>query len=137
MKKRLPFEKPMISYEPVVNHILGIIASDYNNLQYALYNNFIEITYTNSVDYYGLRDWDRLDIFYSYRYPKEIKNAMDDEELKKLLIKWIDDDNYILVSFETYYINHYPTYKYNYFFYQTKTWDLDMAFPSYNNHNFQ
>ena len=53
-KRILPFGRPILSYEPAVSHLTGIMAIDFERFQYAFYNNFIDIALENAVDFYEL-----------------------------------------------------------------------------------
>lgn len=106
----LPFEKPLISYEPTVSHLTGMIASNLKKYECVFYNNFIDIVMENAVDFYDVKNWLRYWIFEFCKIPRKIVFHLCEEDIVKLLCGWIDENYYILVSFETYYVSNYPTY---------------------------
>ena len=113
--KELPFKMPFISYEPLTNHIIGIIASDFERFQSALYNNFIDIVTTSTANYYGLKDFLNYHMFDVNRIPRDIIHGLDKHKIIDLIKKWIDEEQYIVVNFNTFYVSNYSTYKKRYF----------------------
>lgn len=110
-KKILPFGKPILSYEPTVSHITGIMATDFERFQCAFYNNFIDIALENAVDFYEFRNWLRYNMFESHKIPRRIAFGLSEEEIIKIICRWIDQNHYVLVLFETFYVSKYPTYQ--------------------------
>lgn len=115
MRKILPFKKPIVSYEPVINHITGIIASDFEKLQCALYNNFIDITFNKAIDFYDSKNWIKYEIFEQHKIPRRILSEYSDNDIIKIICTWIDQMHYVLIALETYYVEYYPTYQNTYF----------------------
>lgn len=109
--KMLPIGQPIISYEPVVNHITGIMNSNFEKYQSAFYNNFIDILIDNAADFDDIKNWLRYGMFEFYRIPKNIMYTMNENELINRLCEWIDEDFYVLISFETFFVSNYTTYK--------------------------
>lgn len=110
-KKILPFGEPILSYEPTVSHITGIMATDFERFQCAFYNNFIDIALENAVDFYEFRNWLRYNMFESHKIPRRIAFGLSKEEIIKIICGWIDQNHYVLVLFETFYVSKYPTYQ--------------------------
>ncbi len=110
-KKILSFGKPILSYEPTVSHITGIMATDFERFQCAFYNNFIDIALENAVDFYEFRNWLRYNMFESHKIPRRIAFGLSEEEIIKIICGWIDQNHYVLVLFETFYVSKYPTYQ--------------------------
>lgn len=110
-KKILPFGKPILSYEPTVSHITGIMAIDFERFQYAFYNNFIDIALENTVDFYEFRNWHRYNMFEFQKIPRRIAFGLSEEEIIKIICGWIDREHYVLVFFETFYVSKYLTYQ--------------------------
>lgn len=111
MRKKLPFAKSLISYEPSVNHITGIINSDFDRFQCAFYNNFIDIVVTGAVDFCRAKDWRRYDMFEMRKMPIYEINILMQTEIISMIKNWIDQQNYILVSLETFYISNYKSFQ--------------------------
>lgn len=107
----LPFGKPIISYEPTVDHLTGIIASDFEKYKHAFYNNFIDILIDNAADFYELRNWMRYDFLEFHKLPRRIVFGLEEKEIINILCSWLSQKHYILVSFETYYVSQYPSYQ--------------------------
>ncbi len=110
-RKKLLFNKPIISYEPVVDHVTGIINANFDKYECVLYNNFIDIVIDVSADFDGSRNWLNYNMFEFYKYPHEMVFEMTREELINQICEWIDNECYVLVSLETYYVSNYFTYK--------------------------
>ncbi|MFR7991550.1 MAG: hypothetical protein ACLU61_01205 [Lachnospiraceae bacterium] len=115
MKKQLPLAKPLISYEPVVSHLTGIMATNMKKYECCIYNNFIDIILENAVDYLNVKNWYQYNIFEFLKIPRGIIYTLDKNKIIDMICKWIDEQYYILVAFETFYLSKYITYKQNKF----------------------
>ena len=115
MKKQLPLAQPLISYEPVVSDLTGIMATNMEKYECCIYNNFIDIILENAVDYLNVKNWYQYNIFEFLKIPRGIIYTLDKNKIIDMICKWIDEQYYILVAFETFYLSKYITYKQNKF----------------------
>ena len=108
----LDISKPIINFIPPVDMILSILGSEIDTMQNVIWENYIKVKcrknflYDSWIEFEGFSDWENFQTLEFQLLPR----CFTGQEFRDLLIRALNDGNYVYYVHNTYYVSNYENF---------------------------
>ncbi|HIV91549.1 MAG TPA: hypothetical protein H9744_07710 [Candidatus Eisenbergiella stercoravium] len=108
----LDISKPIINFIPPVDMILSILGSEIDTMQNVIWENYIKVKcrknflYDSWIEFEGFSDWENFQTLEFQLLPRSFTG----QEFRDLLIRALNDGNYVYYVHNTYYVSNYENF---------------------------